>query len=104
MWIRTKEEFFGVLDQIVAAHTTQDRLEIVANIKRSMEDPVMDEPEQALEAQSEVVVPADEHMREIETETVHYADGSSATGPAPLPDHSPEGAPAVAGHPENASE
>lgn len=30
------------------------------------------------------------------TETKHYADGSSATGPAPLPDHSPEGAPSVA--------
>lgn len=28
-------------------------------------------------------------------ETVHYADGSSATGVAPLPDHSPEGAPAI---------
>lgn len=30
-----------------------------------------------------------------ETETVHYADGSSATGPGPLPQTSPEGAPAV---------
>lgn len=29
------------------------------------------------------------------TETKHYADGSSATGPGPLPDHSPEGAPEV---------
>ena len=29
------------------------------------------------------------------TETKRYADGSSATGPAPLPDHSPEGAPAL---------
>lgn len=29
------------------------------------------------------------------TETVHYADGSSATGPAPLPRVSPDGAPAV---------
>ena len=28
-------------------------------------------------------------------ETKNYADGSSATGPAPLPDVSPEGAPAV---------
>lgn len=28
-------------------------------------------------------------------ETKHYADGSSATGPAPLPDHSPEGAPEI---------
>ena len=25
-------------------------------------------------------------------ETRHYADGASATGPAPLPDHSPHGA------------
>lgn len=29
------------------------------------------------------------------TETKHYADGSSATGPTPLPDHSPRGAPEV---------
>ncbi len=32
----------------------------------------------------------------IEHETVHYADGSSANGPAPLPRVSPEGFPAVA--------
>ena len=40
-----------------------------------------------LKAQVESTPPA--------TETKHYADGSSATGPAPLPDHSPEGAPEV---------
>lgn len=28
----------------------------------------------------------------LHTETVHYEDGVSATGAAPLPDHSPEGA------------
>ena len=32
------------------------------------------------------------------TETKHYADGSSATGPGPLPNHSPEGAPEVPVH------
>jgi hypothetical protein len=31
----------------------------------------------------------------LSTETVYYTDGSSATGTAPLPDHSPDGAPAV---------
>lgn len=33
----------------------------------------------------------------LEVGTVHYSDGSSATGTLPLPDHSPEGAPAVKG-------
>jgi hypothetical protein len=37
---------------------------------------------------------ADAHRINIETK--HYADGSSATGPEPLPDQSPSGAPAVA--------
>jgi len=34
----------------------------------------------------------------VKIENIHYTDGSSATGPAPLPDHSPEGSPAIAGH------
>jgi len=37
---------------------------------------------------------ADEHAR-TPFETKRYADGSSAAGPGPLPDHSPDGAPAI---------
>lgn len=39
---------------------------------------------------------ADQQTTRIPHETKHYADGSSATGPGPLPDQSPEGAPVVA--------
>lgn len=68
----------------------------------------LDASEQALEDESKnapagapiVKVPEDAHMLAIhQVETVHYADGSSATGTAPLPDHIPEGAPAVKARP-----
>lgn len=36
---------------------------------------------------------------ELKVETVHYEDGASATGVAPMPDHSPDGAPAVTNDP-----
>lgn len=37
---------------------------------------------------------------ELKVETVHYEDGMSATGVAPLPDQSPDGAPSVPAEPK----
>lgn len=55
--------------------------------------PVIEVPEPHTEHKLDVAV--GEGLVTPETETAHYADGSSATGTAPLPSASPNGSPAV---------
>ncbi len=120
--IETQEQFEKALEKLVTLHTTQDRTEVAdAIIAAVAGHPREDQITQLLDGLCRGShnlagrVYAAEELRRLvnvdaeainnppatiadvlhEIETVHYADGSSATGVAPMPDHSPEGAPAV---------
>lgn len=75
-----------------SSHNLAGREQAVADLRKIL----MGEPsEEMVQKQKDYVETIASRETPPETETVHYADGSSATGTAPLPQTSPEGAPAV---------
>jgi hypothetical protein len=54
-----------------------------------------EEPDEVIYVSPPLTPLPDGNTANVTVETKDYTDGSSATGVAPLPDHSPEGAPEV---------